>query len=176
MELSQIIQARRSIRKYKGDAIAPEQLEAVLEAGRLAPSWKNGQCWTYIVVSDPAVRLALGEAVGFNPDRTAYEAAPYVLVQCADPAASGDLGGKDYYMMDAGISLEHMVLQAAELGLGTCWVGWFDEQPVKDLLGIPEGQRVVALTPLGVPDQAPKARPRKAMADMVFYNGWGQKA
>ena len=86
MELSKIIQARRSIRKYKGDAIVPEQLEAVLEAGRLAPSWKNGQCWTYIVVSDPAVRLALGEAVGYNPYRTAFEAATNVMVQCSNTA------------------------------------------------------------------------------------------
>ena len=173
MDVLSAIKNRRSIRAYSDAPVSREQLLTVLEAGRLAPSWKNRQCWRYLVVSDPAIKKQLGEAVRMNPDPTSYEKAPYVLVLCADPGGSGNRDGKPYFMTDAAISLEHVILAAESLGLGTCWVGAFSEDPIKELLGIPADMKIVALTPLGVPAQAPDARPRKAMDEIVYENAWG---
>ncbi|MEM1484693.1 nitroreductase family protein [Oscillospiraceae bacterium PP1C4] len=174
MELFEAIEKRRSIRAYSDEQVSEEQLQKVLEAGRLAPSWKNGQCWRYVVVSDPVLKKKLGEEVNFNPDRTSYEKAAYVLVLCADPADSGNRSGKPYYLVDAGIVLEHTVLAATALGLGTCWVGVFPEQAVKELLHIPDHIQVVALTPLGVPAQERNARPRKELSEIACLNAWGE--
>ena len=174
MDLFETIESRRSIRKYTGSPVSDEQLRQVLEAGRLAPSWKNLQCWSIVVVSDPALRKALGEAVSFNPDRTAYERAPYVLALCADPEKSGRMNQMDYYLVDSGIVMEHMVLAAHAMGLGTCCVGWFPEAPVKELLKVPSQLHVVALTPLGVPDQAPAPRPRKRLEDIAWRDSFGK--
>jgi len=174
MDIFQVMQDRRSIRAYTDQVVSQEQLFQVLEAGRIAPSWENKQCWSYVVVSDPALKARLGEVARYNPDRTAFEKATFVLVLCANPRQSGNYEGKPYYMTDAAISLEHVVLAAAALGLGTCWVGWINEQAIKDLLGIPENQRVVALTPLGYPAQSPGPRPRKELGKMAFLDTWGQ--
>lgn len=104
---------------------------------------------------------------------TAYQNAAYVMALCADPALSGNHNAQSYYLVDAGISMEQCVLAAADLGLGMCWTGIFDEPAVKKLLNIPENIRVVALSPLGVPDQQPKPRPRKNIQDVLFENKWG---
>lgn len=174
MDLFQAMQNRRSIRAYSDEVVSQEQLLQVLEAGRVAPSWENKQCWSYIVVSDPELKSRLGEAAHYNPDHSAYEKATYVLVLCANPRLSGNMESKPYYMTDAGITLQHVVLAATALGLGTCWVGWFKEEPIKELLGVPENMRVVAITPLGYPAENPGPRPRKALDKIAFENTWGQ--
>jgi nitroreductase len=129
-------------------------------------SWGNRQCWRYIVVTDEALRKKITL-------RDWVAEAPVVIVGCADPAKSGDKDGKPYYMLDMGISIEHLMLAAAEKGLGTCWLGGqFDEKVVKEALGVPENIRVVALTPLGYPDEVPLPKERKSMDDMVSRNKW----
>lgn len=171
MEFYETVAARRSIRKYQDVPVPRETVDRILEAARLAPSWCNRQCHRYIVVSDPEKRRMLGELID-NPSKDCYEKAPYALVLCADPTDSGFNGGKDYYLVDCGISMEHAVLAATAEGLGTCWVGYFPENPVRNLLGIPRDVRVVAITPLGVPAEAPAPRPRLAHENMAFSNGW----
>ena len=104
MELYETIAARRSIRKYKEDPVPRETLDRVLEAARLAPSWCNRQCHRYIVVSDPETRKTLGELID-NPSVECYEKAPYALVLCAEPSDSGFNAGKEYYLVDCGISM-----------------------------------------------------------------------
>lgn len=173
MDFFEVIENRRSIRRYKPEPVAREDVLKVIEAGRLAPSWKNGQCWHYLVVGDQKLKDKLGEITNNNPDVTAYQNAAYVMVLCADPALSGNHNAQSYYLVDAGISMEQCVLAAADLGLGMCWTGIFDEPAVKKLLNIPENIRVVALSPLGVPDQQPKPRPRKNIQDVLFENKWG---
>lgn len=173
MDCLQAIRQRRSVRRYKDEPIAQAQLDAVLEAARCAPSWKNQQPWTYIVLHDRAQIQALGRATGGNPKGNAYENADYFLVVCADPEKSGCREGKPYYMVDVGITLTQVTLAAAAQGLGTCWVGAFPEQPVKQLLGVPYNIRVVALTPLGVPDEAPEPRPRKPKNQLAYAERWG---
>lgn len=172
MDLFEAIASRRSIRQYADAPVSRETVMKVLEAARLAPSWKNKQCWRYIVVEDAARRHALGDAVGMNPGETAYHEAPYVIVLCALPEGSGNRAGKPYYMTDSAISMQQLVLAAHALGLGTCWVGAFDEDAVRRLLEIPPEVRVVALTPLGVPAEKPAARPRKSMEEIVSFETW----
>ena len=174
MNVMQAIESRRSIRSYKDEPVSREQLMTFLEAIRLAPSWKDMQCWQVIVLSEREQIMALGELLHHNPRQEGvFDKAPYFIAVAADPAQSGDEEGKPNYMTDIGICLENACLAATEMGLGTCWIGWFDEQPIKDFLRIPANMRLVALTPLGVPAQEPKPRPRKAMADFVHDGVWG---
>lgn len=160
------IRSRRSIRKYKTESVSEKDIEHVLEAARLAPSWTNRQCWRYIIVTDENLRKRI-------TTRDWAAQAPVIIVGCADPTKAGDKDGKPYYMLDMGISMEHLVLAATEKGLGTCWIGGqFDEKTVKDALAIPENIRVVALTPLGYPDESPAPKGRKTLEEMTSRNRW----
>jgi nitroreductase len=174
MDIFQAISDRRSIRKYQQRAVEPEKLEKVLDAARLAPSWKNMQCWRFLVLTDPERRRVLLDAFPEeNPGKKAVAMAPCIIVVCADPAESGVENGIDYYVADTAIAFEHLCLAARGLGLGTCWMGWFDESRIKEALQIPAEIRVVGLTPLGYPDQEPKPRPRKELSEIAFYDNWG---
>ena len=166
MPLMETIRGRRSIRSYRPDPVPREKLDAILEAARLAPSWKNQQCWRFIVVTDLAKRRAITKR-GWTAE------APVVIVGCALPGLSGGNAGQPYYMLDMGIAMEHMVLAAAEQGLGTCWIGGqFDEDTVKAELDIPDDVRVVALLPVGYPAETPEAKNRKTMGEIVSHEKW----
>ena len=169
MELMEVIKKRRSIRKYKPDPVPQESIDYVLEAARLAPSWANTQCWHFIVVTDEEVKNRVAQA-----GNKWIAKAPVLIVGCADPETPGAKGDIPNYLVDMGIVMEHLILAATERGLGTCWVGWFDEAKVKEALGIPENLRVVASTPLGYPDEAPPARSRKSLEEIVSYNRYGK--
>ena len=174
MTVMQAIEKRRSIRAYEPTPVSKEQLMTFLEAVRLAPSWKDKQCWRVIVLSDRERIRALGELLRYNPGKAVSDTVPYFLVFVADPAESGVRDEKPYYMADIGICTENACLAAAEMGLGTCWVGAFTEGPIKEYLGVPEQYRIVAMTPLGVPAEEPAPRPRKALEEIVFENAWGE--
>lgn len=174
MEVFEAIQKRRSVRAYADAPVTGEQLRRFLEAARLAPSWKDYQCWNAVVLSDRADIQKLGELLRYNPGRAVFDAVPYFIVFTADPEKSGVRDDKPYYMTDVGIALENAVLAATEMGLGTCWIGAFTEAPIKEFLGIPENLRIVALTPLGVPAEAPDPRPRKDMAEFAYFGRWGK--
>ena len=167
MEFMEVVRRRRSVRRFRPDPVPQAKIDHVLEAARLAPSWANGQCWTFVVVTDTKVKQALAEA---GNDWIA--AAPAVIVACADPRQSGVKGDQTYYLLDIGIAMEHLVLAAAEQGLGTCWVGWFDEKKARNALGAPSSIRVVASTPLGYPDETPEPRPRKTLGEIVRRDQW----
>ena len=173
MDIFQVIRDRRSIRKYRDTPVEPDKITQVLEAARLAPSWKNLQCWRFLVLRDPQRRAAMLEAFPEgNPGNKALASAPVIIVACAEPTESGVENGIDYYIADTAIAFEHLCLAAHALGLGTCWMGWFDEAALKAALGIPANIRVVGVTPLGYPDQEPKPRPRKSLEDITFYEHW----
>jgi len=167
MDFMEVVRRRRSIRKYKPDPISQDQLLSILEAARLAPSWANSQCWKFVVVTEPQARHALAKA---GNEWAAH--APVMIAACADPSKPGTKGDQAYYMLDIGIAMEHIMLAAADQGLGTCWIGWFDEAVAKQALGVPDHIRVVAYTPLGVPDETPEPRPRKPMPDIWCLNRW----
>jgi nitroreductase len=166
MELIDVIRDRRSIRKYKTTPVSQDDIEYVLEAARLAPSWGNRQCWRYIVVTDEELRKKI-------TIRDWAAESPVIIVGCADPTKAGNKAGKPYYMLDMGISMEHLILAAHDRGLGTCWLGGqFDEEIVREALGVPESHRIVALTPLGYPDEAPPAKDRTPFNELISWNKW----
>lgn len=176
MEIYQVFQERRSVRKYKPDPVPAEKLGRIFEAARIAPSWSNQQCWRFMVIADPETKKALaGSLPHRNPAKRAVgETAPLVLVLCADPEGSGIQDGKDYYLLDAGLTLQQLMLAAHAEGLGTCWVAWFDEEKARAACAVPAHYRIVAMTPLGVPKSQPSARPRKKMDEIVFGEKWGE--
>jgi len=175
VELGQVLRDRRSIRKYKDLPVEWEKIEQVLDAARLAPSWKNQQCWRFLVLTDPVKKAGLLKAfTDENPGKKALVMAPCVIVVCADPAESGVENGIEYFVADAAIAFEHLCLAAHDLGLGTCWMGMFDEPALRRALEIPPEIRVVGVTPLGYPDQEPKPRPRKDLGEIAFCDTWGK--
>lgn len=176
MDLYEVMQNRRSVRKYKTDRVPEDILKKILEAARIAPSWKNKQCWKFIVVCDPERKKQLAESMpDDNPARKAVgETAPVVLVLCADPKASGNQDNKGYYLLDAGLAMQQLMLAAHAEGLGTCWVALFDEEKARPACAVPPEYRVVAMTPLGVPEKQPSSRPRKDLAEIVYAEEWGR--
>lgn len=175
MEFIDVVKKRRSIRAYKPDPVEPEKIAFILEAARQAPSWKNLQCWRFMVITSEEKRFAVaGVFSPTNPGAKALQQAPVVVVLCAAPVESEVWDGKDFYMLDAGLAMEHLVLAATDQGLATCWQGLFDEANMRQILGVPEGFRVVAITPLGYPGQERDPRPRKSLADIAFGESWGE--
>ena len=184
METLEAIKTRRSIRKFSDQPVEPEKLQAVLEAVQQAPSWSNKQCWSLVVVQDQQLRASISElsfvesffsTYGYksNPAQKGLAQAPIVLVACADPQQSGDLRGEQYFMADLGIASQNLMLAAHDLGLGTVFVGVFDEEQLKGLLGIPPQIRIVGLFPLGYPaTEAKGGPPRKPLAEFVHYGTW----
>jgi nitroreductase len=170
MEFMDVVRKRRSIRRFKPDPVPEEEIKYILEAARLAPSWANTQCWHFVVVTDPEVKVKIGEA-GFRWTARG----PAIIVACADAAQVGFREDQYFYLVDIGIALEHLVLAAMERGLGTCWVVGFSEARVKEILGVPENIRVVALTPLGYPAEDPPPRDRKPLEQIFSYNRFEQK-
>jgi nitroreductase len=184
MDTLEAIRTRRSVRTFSDRPVEQEKLLAVLEAVRQAPSWANMQCWRFVVVQDPAVKEKISElsyveaffatrGYNSNPAQKALAQAPVVIVACAEPEQSGDLGGQHYYMTDVGIAAENLMLAAHSLGLGSVFVGVFDEEQLGDLLDIPPGIRIVGLFPLGYPlDKGKGSPPRRPLDEMVFYGKW----
>jgi nitroreductase len=168
-----IVRARRSIRRMTDEPIPEDKLTAILEAARLAPSWRNGQCWRLIVVRDPQKRELISK--GASRAET-MKTAPIVIVGCALPEQSGNRYDQAYYLVDMGIALEHLVLEATAQGLATCWIGIFDEPWIKQVLNVPEPVRVVNLIIVGHAAEQPDPRPRLSLEEMSFVDGWPQGA
>jgi len=168
MTVQEAILARRSIRKYSDRPVEPEKLKTVLEAARLAPSAKNEQNWLFIVVQDKEKLADLAEAA-YGQKFVAE--APAAIIVCATSRRFMACG-QPTDTMDCSIAMCFILLQAQELGLGTCWLGRFDADKVKKILNIPEEISVIAMTPLGYPAESPAARPRKAAEEVIRYESF----
>jgi nitroreductase len=164
MDVFEVIEVRRSVREFKLDPIPDEKLGMILEAARLAPSAGNRQPWRFVLVQDADKKKAVARAAD---DQSFLGDAAVVVVAVGVPEVSARWCEKDTM-----IALEHMVLAATALGYGTCWIGAFDEDAIKRLLKIPANMRVVALLPIGVPDEKPAARPRKKPSEIFFREDW----
>jgi nitroreductase len=168
MEYYEVIKKRKSMRKYKSDRIPDDVLNRILDAGRLAPSAKNYQPWHFIVIREPEMKKKV--AVACRNQHFIAEADTIICGCALEKIAWTRMGN---YMAswphDLTIAMEHMILAAASEGLGTCWIGAFDEKMVKDVLQIPEEVRVVALTPVGYPAEVPRERGRLELKDIVSY-------
>lgn len=163
------IKTRRSVRRYKPTPVPEALLKEVLNAARLAPSAENSQPWKFVVVRDEQTKLRL--AVAANGQKFMAQA-PIIVVACGIPdEAFPTVGGyMSSHVIDVSIALDHLTLVAHGSGLGTCWIAAFKEEKVREVLGIPEDVRVVAMTPLGYPDEAPERSPRKNLEELVVYD------
>jgi nitroreductase len=186
MTLSEIMLKRRSVRKFLDGAegaVEREKIEACLEAARLAPSANNVQPWRFLVVDDPELKERLAEAAFSGIYRICRFAAraPVIVVILAKPdVVANKLGkaiqGTQFYMLDIGIAGEHFVLAATELGLGTCWLGWFSKKGVRNLFSIPRKYDVVAMIAVGYPDPSQLGpKNKKPLSEIVRYNKFDWK-
>ena len=167
MEVFEAIRKRNSIRAYSDKPVPEEKLLAVLEAARLAPSGRNSQAWKFIVVRDVEVRQALGRATG---GQAHVYAAPVIIAAVATDPDSLMPCGIIAYPVDLAIAIDHMTLAALELGLGTCWIGAFSQEKVKEILGVPEKYRVVSLLTVGYADETGRPKTRKSLEEIVCYD------
>jgi len=176
----EVIKRRRSIRDYSPKEIEQEKLQLILESARLAPSACNSQPWHFVVVKDKGKIIQLSKGVligekliGYYASNAFIQKAPVVIVACANPHPITHTGGKliglDCLMLDIGIAVEHMVLTAAELGLGTCWLGYFSDKAARKILNIPAGTKVVAMLSVGYPGEPSKlAEQRRKKLEEIY--------
>jgi nitroreductase len=174
----ELVRQRYSCRAYSSVPVAREKLELIIEAARLAPSACNFQGWRFVVADDPQVRdeLARKGMGGVVPNVWAA-AAPVIIAGCfakkilSTNWLGSKLKGIDYGQLDMGIAGEHIALMAAALGLGTCWIGWFNQKAVKKILGVPRAVEVVFLMTLGYPAEASQREKARKSRDEIFtYN------
>ncbi len=166
MDVFTAISQRRSVRAYKAIEVEEEKLKKILEAARLSPSASNRQEWKFIVVRNKETKKKLARAA-FG--QSFIGEAPVVLAACGTESKAIMACGQPAYTVDVSIACAFMILQACDLGLGTCWIGAFKEDEVKKLLKIPDSVRVVAMLPLGYPDEGPSQRSRKGLDQIICF-------
>jgi len=174
--LDELIKERRSIRKYLDKPVETEKLRAVIEAARLAPSACNAQPWRFVIVSEPELRNKLTEiGLGAVVPNSWARTAPAVIIACSDldlltHNVAERIQGVEYHLIDMGIALEHIALKAVELGLGTCYIGWFNAKSIKKLLKLPLNWKVECLLTIGYPAETPESTKRKDINEIYRFN------
>jgi nitroreductase len=177
MSFLDLVRTRQSERKYSSRPVPREIVERALEAARLAPSACNSQPWTFLVVDDEALKNRVAEAAfsGFYSMNKFAAKAPVLLVVLTERSKyvarlGGQMRGVQYSLIDIGIACEHFCLQAAEDGVGTCWLGWFNESAVRKALDLPRGTRIDVILSVGYPETPDvRTKNRKAMDDVRRY-------
>jgi nitroreductase len=166
MEFSALIRARYSVRAYKPDPVEEEKLQQVLEAARLAPTAANRQPFQLIVIPTAGRQADLRRIY----NREWFVKAPLVICACAMPAQGWvRMDGKPYTDVDVTIAMDHLILAATDLGLGTCWIAAFDPAAARQVLDLPEGMEPVVFTPLGYPADQLRPKERKPLSVLVQY-------
>ncbi len=173
-----IVQTRQSVRKYTDRPVEREKLIQCVEAARLAPSAENVQPWHFLIVDDPELKNKLADQAFsgvFRPTLWAKKAPVLVVILATPDILANRIGkqitGIQYYLLDIGIAGEHFVLQARELGLGTCWIGWFNAKGVKKALNIPKKYRPVSILSVGYPEtEHIREKKRNTIETICFFN------
>jgi nitroreductase len=169
--LLEAVRKRRSVRRYQEKNIPSSILEEIFEAARLAPSASNRQPWKFVVVQDEGLKQKVMEASILHGKLQPFIVeASVIIAGCATDVSHIMPNGVPSHHVDLSIALEHISLQAAELGLGSCWIGAFNQEKVKDLLKITENAAVVCLMTLGYPAGNSLQRKRKPLEDIICYN------
>jgi nitroreductase len=175
--LLELIKARQSDRKYSNRAVEKEKLERILEAGRIAPSACNAQPWKFIAVTEPGLLEKVAEAASaklLGMNSFVGQVPLQIIVVREKPNFSSKIGGtiknKDYSLIDVGIASENICLQARAEGLGSCMIGWFDEDQLKKILSIPRSKRVELIITIGYSLSDHREKKRKPKEDVVSYN------
>lgn len=198
MELTDVIAGRHSIRKFKPESISDEKIQLLLTAARLAPSGSNLQPWRFIVAKSPEAKELIGQSTPFNfitkaavifvccADLTAISNREKRIIELEQADAFRDTGIdvsdllaykstvlddaaiRSYLVMNVAIAVEHIVLKAVDLGLGSCWIGRFDGKVIRQVLRLDKNIFPVVLLPVGYADQSPRQRPRLAVEQLVI--------
>ena len=166
---SELVKRRYSVRSYRPDPVEDGKLQQVLEAARMAPTAANRQPFQLLVIHTAESKLELGRIY----DKPWFGQAPIVICACGIPGRAWTRSdGKNYCDVDVAIVMDHLTLAAADLGLGTCWIGAFNPVAAREMLHIPDEAEPIAFTPLGYPDDKPRAKRRKPLAELVRYEQW----
>ena len=165
MDLYEAINTRRSVRKWQDRPIENDKLNRILEAGRVAPSASNRQPWKFIVVRDQQTRERLAVAA---EQRFVARAPVVIAVVGVSPARMMSCGIAGD-AVDCAIAIEHMAHAATAEGLGSCWIGHFNQEQAREILGVPNTMSIVELLPMGYPADEPRPRDRKSMSDVVCW-------
>lgn len=166
MDVRTAIEQRRSIRKYADRELSREEVDKLLSAAHLAPSARNRQEWRFIAVTDKSLIREIAEASGQG-----FAADASLIIAGAGPEPSYVMrSGTPASVVDVTIALTQVSLLAVEMGLGTCWIGGFPQDEIRELLGVPDEYRVVMLLSVGYPAEDPAPRPRRPFAEVVSYN------
>lgn len=172
--LMALFKHRRSIRRYKPDPVPDELVEQILEAGRWAASASNRQPWTFIVIRDKEIHKAVAQHAAFFFVQQAHvDDAPVIIALCGD---AKNRVYRQFLHEDIGIAGTQMMLQAAALGLGTCWIGGMQRKAIGNILGLPPELEMVGLLTLGYPDEAPEPAARKPLEQIVHYDVYGNRS
>lgn len=185
MNFLELVNTRQSVRKYTDKAVEKEKIDLCLEAARFAPSASNSQPWHFLVVNDTTLKNKVAQhtydpLIAFN--KFVPQAPVLIVMVLEKPKVITQIGAiikkKKYPLIDIGIAAEHICLQAAELGLGTCMLGWFNQKPIQQLLGIPEKKDIGLILTLGYPPDDYKLRKkiRKEKSDVISYNRYNHQS
>ncbi len=173
MRIPDIIRDRKSIRAFTAQEISDAEAETLVESACLAPSAGNLQPWEFVVVREPGVKRRLVSAAH---GQSFISKAPVVFVVCAVPGRSasgyGSRGRGLYCLQDTAAAIQNLLLTAIANGLGSCWIGAFDEGRTAEALGLPEGVRPVAIVPVGYPAESPRHRPRRPVKQVTHWDKW----
>lgn len=177
MDFERLILTRQSDRRYLPDPVSREDVLKCLEAARMAPSACNSQPWKFVVVDDKEKLMEMADAAeGLGMNKFTRGVPVMVAVVLEKMNATARLGSllkhKDYSMLDLGMAVEHFCLQAADLGLGTCIMGWFDEKRIARLLGVPRRKRIPLIISLGYPENPTRRKVRKPVEEMSSWNSY----
>lgn len=169
MDFGELINKRYSVRAYKPTPVEDDKLQKVLNAARLAPTAANRQPFQFIVIHTAGREEELKRI--YKSDW--FSKAPLVICACAVPGQAWTrMDNKNYGEVDVTIAMDHLILAATDLGLGTCWIAAFDPNAAREVLRLPEDVEPVAFTPLGYPADRPGAKKRKQLSEMVKYERW----
>ncbi len=178
MDFLELVQKRRSVRRYSDRPVAKEDILKCIEAARLAPSACNSQPWHFIVIDEPGLRKRVAERIfsGLYAMNKFAQEAPVLVAVVSEKmkflaSAGSQIRDTRYCLVDIGIACEHLILQAQELGIGSCWMGWFDEKALKDELKISKNKKIDIVIALGYAAEdkvVPKAR--KLLGEISSFN------
>jgi nitroreductase len=169
VDFSEVIRKRYSVRAYKRRPVGQKKLQTVLQAMRLAPTATNNQAFQFLVIKTKGREEELQRIY----KRDWFTNAPLVVCACGIPAENWvRKDGKNYNDVDVAIAMDHLILAATNEGLGTCWIGAFNAQAAKEVLGLPEGVEPIAFTPLGYSADEPKPKKRKDLSELVRHERW----
>lgn len=180
MNVKDAIERRRSIRKYTPEPVDPAAVRELLDAARRAASGNNTQPWRFIVIEEASARETLARVCH---DQRWMATAPVHIAVCADLGSRTDAviqfdeetPGMDAkrVIRDTAIAVDHLMLRAVELGLGTCWIGWYTQEDIKPLLGVPSNVFVLGIIVVGHPGEDPQPRSRRDLEELAFQGTWG---